>query len=403
MVTTETQQSQDLLVPPQNHDQQDLQDQREEDQVSLCRDPEATSPGPVNAITVLTLLDKLVHMLDAVQDNQNKMEVHQVEMEGVVRGIQADMTKLSKSHSHTSNTVSKLLDKSRKLSVTMKEVRDKMERQGVQVKKLEANHAHLVSRNNFKVLIFQEENEIPSSVYVKDPPPFPREEILEEADESVAGVNDGNRSQEEGLHTIDLSSDEDVGLEAELEEEEVWPRDLENMEKSRAEKLKQSSLKKVDSLKKAFSRQNIEKKMTKIGTKIVSQEQREKIKKKTSSLKVSPLTFGIRKPRSSSGSQPPDAALQGEESVQEEEVPFTEVHAQLAPDEQGRKEEEEEKEEEKEEDKEEEEKVGEEEKEKEEEKEEEQETVDLSVVSEGVGEEYALSSTLPQEQKEEEP
>lgn len=43
-------------------------------------------------------------------------------MENVVKGIQADMTKLSKSHSHTSNTVSKLLDKSRKLSVTMKEV-----------------------------------------------------------------------------------------------------------------------------------------------------------------------------------------------------------------------------------------------------------------------------------------
>ncbi|KAI4791980.1 hypothetical protein KUCAC02_033682 [Chaenocephalus aceratus] len=83
------------------------------------------------------------------------LQVHQVEMEGVVRGIQADMTKLSKSHSHTSNTVSKLLDKSRKLSVTMKEVRDKMERQGVQVRKLEANHAHLVNRNQFKVLIFQ--------------------------------------------------------------------------------------------------------------------------------------------------------------------------------------------------------------------------------------------------------
>lgn len=49
-------------------------------------------------------------------------QVHQVEMEAVVRGIQADMTHLSKSHSHTSNTVSKLLDKSRKLSVTMKEV-----------------------------------------------------------------------------------------------------------------------------------------------------------------------------------------------------------------------------------------------------------------------------------------
>lgn len=35
------------------------------------------------------------------------------------------------------------------------QVRDKMERQGAQVKKLEANHAHLISRNSFKVLIFQ--------------------------------------------------------------------------------------------------------------------------------------------------------------------------------------------------------------------------------------------------------
>uniref|UniRef100_A0A3Q3MJW4 Caveolae associated protein 2b n=1 Tax=Labrus bergylta TaxID=56723 RepID=A0A3Q3MJW4_9LABR len=173
MVTTETHQSQDLRVPPQgqnpdqNQDQDQEQDQeQDQDQASPSSllagfDPETMSQGPVNAITVLTLLDKLVNMLDAVQENQNKMEVHQVEMEGVVRGIQADMTKLSKSHSHTSNTVSKLLDKSRKLSVTMKEVRDKMERQGVQVKKLEANHAHLINRNNFKVLIFQ----VPLTIY----------------------------------------------------------------------------------------------------------------------------------------------------------------------------------------------------------------------------------------------
>lgn len=410
MVTTETHQSQDLLVPSQNQDYLDQQDQQEENQVSPSSplagfDPETMSQGPVNAITVLTLLDKLVNMLDAVQENQNKMEVHQVEMEGVVRGIQADMTKLSKSHSHTSNTVSKLLDKSRKLSVTMKEVRDKMERQGVQVKKLEANHAHLINRNNFKVLIFQEENEIPSSVFVKDPPPFPRDEILEEGDESVQAVVEGNHSQDGGLQTIDLSSDEDVGLEAELEDEEMWPHDLENMEKSRAEKLKRSSLKKVDSLKKAFSRQNIEKKMTKIGTKIVSQEQREKIKQKTSSLKVSPLTFSIRKPRSSSTSQPPEASVQTGDTVTteadvqfsslagtEQDVPFTEVHAQLAPAEKEEIKEEVE--------------VAEEEREGEEEEREGEEAAgvdaDLSLVSEGVSEEYAHSTTLRQEEKQEE-
>lgn len=78
---------------------------------------------------------------------------------------------------------------------------------------------------------------------MKDPPPFPRDEILEEGEE--AG-DDGNRSQEGGLHTIELSSDEDVGLEAEFDDVDLmWPQDLENMEKSRAEKLKRSSLKKV--------------------------------------------------------------------------------------------------------------------------------------------------------------
>lgn len=86
MVTTETHQSQDLLVPPLNQDQQDQQDQQDhqqdhqQDQVSPLSalvgfDPETISQGPVNAITVLTLLDKLVNMLDAVQENQNKMEV----------------------------------------------------------------------------------------------------------------------------------------------------------------------------------------------------------------------------------------------------------------------------------------------------------------------------------------
>lgn len=80
MVTTETHQSQDLLVPPQIQEQLEQLEQQEENQASPLSplagfDPETMSQGPVNAITVLTLLDKLVNMLDAVQENQNKMEV----------------------------------------------------------------------------------------------------------------------------------------------------------------------------------------------------------------------------------------------------------------------------------------------------------------------------------------
>ncbi|XP_026113532.1 caveolae-associated protein 2b [Carassius auratus] len=308
----------------------------------------ASPTGQVNAITVLTLLDKLVNMLDTVQENQHKMETRQVEIEGAVRGIQNDMTKLSKSHTSTSNTVSKLLEKSRKVSVHMKEVKDKMDKQAVQVKKLEANHAQLIKRDNFKVLIFQEENEIPSSVFVKEPAPLP------EMEEETPAI-DANRSQEEGLQTIALSSDEEQGPE-EDEDEILAVLDHESesrIGKTRAEKIKSSSLKKVDSLKKAFSRQNIEKKMNKFSTKIVSLEQRDKIKKsltpnhqknpsaKSSSFKVSPLTFNIKKNRSGDADPEAEASAQSESAVASielapiesptEDLSFREVHSYLAP------------------------------------------------------------------------
>ncbi|KAJ8410613.1 hypothetical protein AAFF_G00195170 [Aldrovandia affinis] len=315
--------------------------------------PTPTSPGgskdgQVNAITVLTLLDKLVNMLDTVQDNQHKMEQRQAEMEGAVRGIQSDMTKLSKSHTSTSNTVSKLLEKSRKVSVHMKEVKDKMDKQAIQVKKLEANHAHLLKRNNFKVLIFQEENEIPASVFVKEPVPYPRDA---EEEPPLSPAVDVNRSQEEVLQTINLSSDEELGPDEDEDEAGASLEVGERLEKSRAEKIKRSSLKKVDSLKKAFSRENIEKKMNKIGTRIVSQEKREKIKKsltpnhqknpssKSSSFKVTPLTFNVKKVRDGKASPQPEASPNSAVAAVElvpisnpdDDVPFTEVHTQLAP------------------------------------------------------------------------
>lgn len=109
----------------------------------------------VNAVTVLTLLDKLVNMLDAVQENQHKMELRQISLEGSVKGIQNDLTKLSKYQASTSNTVSKLLEKSRKVSAHTRAVKERMERQCAQVKRLENNHAQLLRRNHFKVLIFQ--------------------------------------------------------------------------------------------------------------------------------------------------------------------------------------------------------------------------------------------------------
>lgn len=251
----------------------------------------------VNAVTVHTLLDKLVNMLDTVRENQHNMEQRQIHLEGSVKGIQNDLTKLSKYQASTSNTVNKLLEKSRKVSAHTRAVRERLEKQCVQVKRLENNHAQLLRRNHFKVLIFQEESEIPASVFVKEPVPGPAEGKEELADE--------NKSLEDTLHNVDLSSEDEMPCDEEALEDSAE----EKAEESRAEKIKRSSLRKVDSLKKAFSRQNIEKKMNKLGTKIVSVERREKIKKsltpnhqkassgKSSPFKVSPLSFGRKKVR----------------------------------------------------------------------------------------------------------
>lgn len=118
-----------------------------------------TSPAgtgnQVSAITVVALLDQLVVMIEAVQENQRRMEKRQADLEGTVRAVQADLTRLSKSHASTSGGVNKLLERSRKTGNYVKEVRERLDRQSGQVKRLEANHAHLLKRNHFKVLIFQ--------------------------------------------------------------------------------------------------------------------------------------------------------------------------------------------------------------------------------------------------------
>lgn len=111
--------------------------------------------GQVSAITVVALLDKLVNMLEAVQENQQRMEQRQADLEGAVRVVQGDVTRLSKTHICTSNSVNKLLERSRKVNGNLKDVRERLDKQAVQVKKLEANHSHLLKRNHFKVLIFQ--------------------------------------------------------------------------------------------------------------------------------------------------------------------------------------------------------------------------------------------------------
>ncbi|KAI5628545.1 serum deprivation-response protein [Silurus asotus] len=320
---------------------------------TLTRNKSPASPtGPatqVSAITVVALLDQLVVMIESVQENQRRMEKRQADLEGTVRAVQADLTRLSKSHTATSGGVNKLLERSRKTGIYVKEVRERLDRQSGQVKRLEINHAHLLKRNHFKVLIFQEDNEIPTTLLTKNS----TVDISSVQDEGTASqrasVIDPNHSHEEGLQTISLSSDEEEGaassplesgtLPRELHEDEFPGPDSDRLEWSRTDKFKRSSLKKVDSLKKAFSRSSIEKKINKI----VPPERREKIMKsftpshpksptnKSSSFRVSPMTFNVKKTRDGESEAPLAVAENATVEVPpmggpDGQLPMAEVH-----------------------------------------------------------------------------
>lgn len=275
----------------------------------------------INGVLVLSLLDKIIGAVDQIQLTQTQLETRQQEMENVVGSIQGELTKLTKSHATTSNTASKLLEKVRKVSVNVKTVRQNLERQQAQIKKLETNESELLRRRNFKVMIYQDEVKMSSKLSISKSLKDTEKQEVEEEDQEKE--NKENETEE-----IQLSSDEEVEVE-------------ETIEESRAERIKKSGMRRVDDIKKAFSkekmektkvrtkenlektkqnlektRHNIEKKMTKLGTKIVTNERREKIKtsrdkfkksftpdhpvyarSKTAVYKVPPFTFYVKKIR----------------------------------------------------------------------------------------------------------
>lgn len=116
------------------------------------------SEAQATGVMVLALLDKIIGVVDQIQQTQTGLEAKQETMEKNMSSIQTELTKLAKSHVGTAGTVNKLLDKVRKVNVNVKSVRTDLEKQAGQIKKLETNEQELLKRKNFKVLIFQVSN-----------------------------------------------------------------------------------------------------------------------------------------------------------------------------------------------------------------------------------------------------
>ncbi|XP_061562464.1 caveolae-associated protein 1b [Phycodurus eques] len=231
------------------------------------KDESGKSDQQVNGVLVLSLLDKIIGAVDQIQQTQSGLEARQQEMERSVTDIQGELTKLSKNHSTTSNSVNKMMEKVRKVSVNVKTVRATLEKQGGQIKKLETNEAELLKRRNFKVMIYQDEVKVPSKLNVSK---------SMRVSESVSGSRGGSvlelkeaaeeeaeEGDKENKPTVDLSSDEEgVTIEDVLEE-------------TRAERIKRSSLQRVQTLKTVFSKEKMDK------TRAKTKENLERTKQKT--------------------------------------------------------------------------------------------------------------------------
>lgn len=117
--------------------------------------PGSPGGGPVHAVTVVTLLEKLATMLEALRERQGGLAERQGGLAGSVRRIQSGLGALSRNHDTTSNTLAQLLAKAERVGSHADAAQERALRRAAQVQRLEANHGLLVARGKLHVLLFK--------------------------------------------------------------------------------------------------------------------------------------------------------------------------------------------------------------------------------------------------------
>ncbi|XP_053570562.1 caveolae-associated protein 4 [Bombina bombina] len=216
-----------------------------------------------SALTIVTVLDKVATIVDTVQASQKRIEESHREMENAIKTIQIDLLKLAQAHSNTSYTVNKLLEKTRKVSNNVKDVKSRVDKQSDQVQKVESKQEEMLRKNKFRVVIFQEDIECPTRLTVSK-------------DSALDGY-----LRDKLYAPDDLSSDEEY-----------------KAQESRTSRFKKSGMQRIDNIKKAFSKENMQKtkqnfgkKVNRMRTRIVTPERRERIRQSGERLKQSGERF----------------------------------------------------------------------------------------------------------------
>lgn len=207
--------------------------------------------------------------MDSVQVTQQRMEERQLELENTVKTIQADVVKLTNDHANTSSTVDRLLEKTRKVSRHIKDVRVRVENQNIRVKKVEATQGDLLAKNKFRVVIYQGDQEV----------------------KSISPSNEPEEPSSSGARARAEVEPDKFELPPESDEEYMV---VEEADSSAAGRIKKTGLTRIESFKATFSKENMSKtrenlgtKVNKLGERIVTAERREKIRQSGERLKQS--------------------------------------------------------------------------------------------------------------------
>lgn len=214
------------------------------------------------------MLDRVAGLMDNVQATQQRMEERQLELESTVKAIQADVVKLTNDHANTSSTVSRLLEKTRKVSCHIKDVRVRVENQNLRVKKVEATQGDLLAKNKFRVVIYQGDQEVKAITPGSEPA------------ESRGGAA-ARPEVEPDKFELPPESDEEYMV-------------VEEADSSSAGRMKKTGMTRIESFRATFSKENMSKtrenlgtKVNKLGERIVTAERREKIRQSGEKLKQS--------------------------------------------------------------------------------------------------------------------
>ncbi|XP_031164482.1 caveolae-associated protein 4b [Sander lucioperca] len=230
--------------------------------------PGMPTGGGDDAGSIMALLERVAGLMDSVQTTQQRMEERQLELENTVKTIQTDVVKLTSAHATTSSTVDRLLEKTRKVSRHVKDVRVRVENQNIRVKKVEATQGDLLAKNKFRVVIYQ-------------------------GDQEVKAVTPGNEPAEPSGSTAARAEIEPDKFELPPESDEEYMV-VEEADSASASREKKTGLTRIESFKATFSKENMSKtrenlgtKVNKFGERIVTAERREKIRQSGERLKQS--------------------------------------------------------------------------------------------------------------------